>query len=73
MEIENKFNIFERKVLHRITGPIQEDGQWTKRYNNELYEIFGESAIMNIIKAGRLRWAGHIMKIGSADIPENYN
>ena len=70
MKIENKFNIFERKVLRRIIGPIQENGQWRKRYNNELYEIYGEPAVMNIIKAGRLRWAGHIMRMGSADIPK---
>ena len=30
---------------------------------NELYHIFGESNIINIIKISRLRWAGHIVRM----------
>ena len=35
-----------------------------------LYEIYGEPAVTNKIKADRLRWAGRIMRMGSADIPK---
>ena len=57
VEIENKYNNFYRKILYRIIGQIQENDQWRKRYNNELYKIHGEPAVMNIIKASRLRWS----------------
>jgi len=39
---ERRLNIFERKVLHRIFGPICERGQWQKRYNRELEELDNE-------------------------------
>jgi hypothetical protein len=29
-------NTFERKILRKIYGPIQENGIWRKRYNHEL-------------------------------------
>jgi len=39
---ERRLSIFERKVLHRIFGPICERGQWQKRYNRELEELDNE-------------------------------
>jgi hypothetical protein len=34
---ENILQIFERKILRRIDGPINEVGMWRIRYNNELH------------------------------------
>jgi hypothetical protein len=36
-----------------------------KRYNNELYEIFNDSNIVNYIQVKRLAWAGHLMRMGN--------
>jgi hypothetical protein len=36
---EQMFNTFERKILRRIYGPIQEEGRWRLRWNNELYSL----------------------------------
>ena len=41
--------------MYRPNTPVQENNEWRKRYNNELYEIYGEPTVMNIIKADRLR------------------
>jgi hypothetical protein len=34
LTMEQMLNIFERKVLRRIYGPIQEGGRWRPRWNN---------------------------------------
>jgi hypothetical protein len=34
---ENMFLIFERRILRRIYGPINENGMWRLKYNHELY------------------------------------
>jgi hypothetical protein len=51
---ENKLKIFERKIY----GPINEDCNWRSRYNHELYQLYGDSEIIKVIDAGRLRWLG---------------
>jgi hypothetical protein len=40
-KVTNKIalNTFERKILRKIYGPIQENGIWRKRCNHELYNF----------------------------------
>ncbi|CAG9827498.1 unnamed protein product [Diabrotica balteata] len=51
---------FERKILRRISGAVNENGVWRRRYNFELYKIYQEPDIVKHIKIGRLRWVGHV-------------
>ncbi|KAJ4437298.1 hypothetical protein ANN_17436 [Periplaneta americana] len=53
----------DTKVLRSIFGPVNVDNEWRARYNHELYELFSEPNITSFIKMGRLRWAGHIMRL----------
>jgi hypothetical protein len=39
---ENTLSTFERKILRRIYGSVQDNGQWRIRYNKELCELYGE-------------------------------
>jgi hypothetical protein len=55
--------VFERKELQRIFGPVCENGFWHVRYNNELHEVFSDPDIVKTIKIGRLRWAGHVIRM----------
>jgi hypothetical protein len=58
---EEKLRIFERKVLHKIFGSIQRDnGVWTIRTNEEVYNLRGKEDIIRFIKSQRLRWWEHI-------------
>ena len=41
----------------------QEDGQWRRRHNAELRQLSQLPQITNIIKAHRLRWAGHVARL----------
>jgi hypothetical protein len=60
---ENKFKIYERKIY----GPINENGNWRNRYNHELYQLYQDSEIIKVIKAGRLRWLGHLHRANETD------
>jgi hypothetical protein len=63
-------NTSERKILRTIFDPIQEKGEWRLRYNQKLYQLYRSSDIVSTIKSGRLmRWAGHIQRISSNDMP----
>jgi hypothetical protein len=42
---ENLLQIFERRILRKIYGPINEGGIWGIRYNNELYKLYNEPDI----------------------------
>jgi len=53
--------VFERKVLRKIFGPTKErDGTWRIKTNDELDELIRHKNIINLIKAQRLRWFGHL-------------
>jgi hypothetical protein len=39
---EQKLDVFERKVLRRIYGPIPDSDTWRSRYNSELYASYKE-------------------------------
>jgi hypothetical protein len=51
MKTEEKIKIFERNTY----GPISENGNWCSRYNHEPYQLYEDSEIIKVIKAGRLR------------------
>jgi hypothetical protein len=53
--------VFDRKVLRKISGPIQDTDQWRRLYNEELYQLYAEPEIVKWIRSVRLRWAGHIV------------
>jgi hypothetical protein len=47
---ENKIGASERKILRRIYGPINENGQWSCRYNRELDELYKDIDIVTDVK-----------------------
>lgn len=63
-----KLAIFERKVLRKIFGAVNEKGVWRQRYNFELYKLFKDSDIIKFIKIGRLRYAGHICRMDPSSL-----
>jgi hypothetical protein len=44
---EIALNTFERKILRKLYGPIQENGILRKRYNHELYNLYNDVEISN--------------------------
>jgi hypothetical protein len=50
---ENALSTFERKILRRMYGPGQDNGQWRIRYK-ELYELYGEADLVTCVKLKKL-------------------
>jgi hypothetical protein len=63
----NKLRICERRILKIIYGPLKVNGIWRTVYSNELYTLCDELDIVKVIKIGRLRWLGHLIRIQKLD------
>jgi hypothetical protein len=57
---------FENRVLRRIFGPKRDEvtGEWKRLHNKELYALYSSPNIIRVIKSRRLRWAGHVARMG---------
>jgi hypothetical protein len=58
--------VFENRVLRRIFGPKGDEvtGDWRKLHNEELHNLYTSPSIIRMIKSGRMRWAGHVARMG---------
>jgi hypothetical protein len=63
---ELRLRAFENRVLRRIFGPKRDEvtGEWKKLHNEELRDLYSSPSIIRIIKSRRMRWAGHIARMG---------
>jgi hypothetical protein len=63
---EHTLRVFENKVLRRISGPKRDEvrGVWRKLHNEELRDLYFSPSITRIIKSRRMRWAGHVTRMG---------
>jgi hypothetical protein len=61
---ETALGIFEREILRRIYGPVQDNGQWRIRYNNELYELYDEPDLVNMYQTEKSSVGGTRPKDG---------
>jgi hypothetical protein len=50
----------------RIFGPKRDEvtGEWRKLHNEELHDLYSSPSIIRIIKSRRMRWAGHVTRMG---------
>jgi hypothetical protein len=39
-------------------------GGWRKLHNEELHNLYSSPSIIRIIKSRRMRWAGHVARMG---------
>jgi hypothetical protein len=58
--------MFENRVLRGIFGPKGDEvtGEWRKLYNGELHNLYSSPDIIRQIKSRRMRWAGHVARMG---------
>jgi hypothetical protein len=54
-------------VLRRILGPKRDEvtGCWRKLHNEELHNLYYSPRIIRMIKSRRMRWAGHVARMGA--------
>jgi hypothetical protein len=50
----------------RIFGPKRDEvtGGWRKLHNEELHNLYSSPSIIRMIKSRRMRWAGHVARMG---------
>jgi hypothetical protein len=71
---EHRLRVFENKVLRRIFGPkrVELTGWGRKLHNEELRDLYSSPSIIRIIKPRRMRWAGHIVRMGKREMRIGY-
>ena len=63
---ERKLRVFENMVLRRIFGPkrVEVTGEWRRLHNQEINDLYSSPNIVRVIKSRRMRWAGHVARMG---------
>jgi hypothetical protein len=62
---KHRLTVFENRVLRRTFGPKREEEEsWSKLHNDELHSLYSSLNIVRVIKSGRMRWAGHVARMG---------
>jgi hypothetical protein len=58
--------VFENRVLRRIFRPKRDEvtGEWRKLYNEKLHNLYSAPDIIRQVKSRRMRWAGHVARMG---------
>ena len=66
MREERTLRVSENRVLRRIFGPKRDEltGECRKLHNEELNELYSSPNIVRVIKSRRMRWAGHVGRMG---------
>jgi hypothetical protein len=63
---ECRLRVFNNRMLRRIFGPKRDEvtEEWRRLHNKELYALYSSPNIIRVIKSRRLRWAGHVARMG---------
>jgi hypothetical protein len=49
--------------LYQKKGEVT--GDWRRLHNEELHTFYSSPSIIRVIKSRRMRWAGHVARIGA--------
>ncbi|KAJ4442477.1 hypothetical protein ANN_04063 [Periplaneta americana] len=65
---EQRLRVFKNKVLRKIFEAKRDEvtGEWRKLHNTELHALYSSPDIIRNIKSRRLRWAGHVARMGES-------
>jgi hypothetical protein len=63
---EYRLTVFENRVLRRIFVAKWDEvtGEWRKLHNEKLNDLYCSPNIVRAIKWIRLRWVGHVARMG---------
>jgi len=66
MREERRLRVFENRLLRRVFGPKRDEvtGKRRKLHNEELRDLYFLLNIVRVVKSRRLRWAGHVARMG---------
>ena len=57
-------------MLMNAVGPKRDEvtGEWRKLHNEELKGLYSSPDIVRVIKSRRMRWAGHVARMGEGRV-----
>jgi hypothetical protein len=63
---EHGLRLFENRIPRRLFGPKRDEvtGEKLKLHNEELHILYSSLDITRQIKSKRMRWAGHVARMG---------
>jgi hypothetical protein len=63
---EYRLIVFENRVLRKVFGLKRDEvtGGWRKLHKGEIHNVYSSPSIIGIIKSRRMRWAGHVARMG---------
>jgi len=63
---ERRLRVFENRVLMKTFWPKRDEvtGEWRKLHSQELNDLYCSLNIVRMIKSKRVRWAGHVARMG---------
>jgi hypothetical protein len=63
---EHRLRVFENRVLRRIfcSKRVEVTGEWRKLHSGEFHDLYSLPDIIRQIKSRRMRWAGHVTRMG---------
>jgi len=66
LRAERKLRVFENMVLRGIFGRNRDEvtGKWRRLHNEELNDLYSSPHIVWVVKSRRMRWAGHVVRMG---------
>jgi hypothetical protein len=69
---EHGLRVFENRTLRRIFGPKRDEitGEWRKLHEKEMYS---SPYIIRAIKSRIIRWAGHVARLGRAEVHTGFS
>jgi len=64
---ERRLRVSENRVLRRVFGPKRDEvtGEWRKLNSEALNDLHSSPSIIGVIKSRRMRWAGHVARMGN--------
>jgi hypothetical protein len=62
---EHRLRVSEKRVLRRIgTKRDEVTGDWRNPHIEKLHNLYSLPNIIRMIKSRRMRWAGHVARMG---------
>jgi hypothetical protein len=70
LKIRRKMRMVFYMCLLGIFGTKRDEikGELKKLHNEELYDLYSSPSIVRVIKTRRMRWAGHVPRMGREEV-----
>jgi hypothetical protein len=65
---ERRLRVFENRVLEGMFGSKMDEvtEEWRNLHNEEIHYLFYSPSIVWVIISRRMRWAGHVARMGES-------